>query len=332
TKRKDEFNMLSISLSEMMEGMSGILGEVAEIGLKFSDSAVIVSNTSDEILDSTKGISIAIEEIEQGVVQQAEDTEKCLKDMSNLSDKINQVYSNTYEIEQIAGDTKAIIGEGIVIVDELSSKSKATNDITHIVIDEIEALDIQSRSIADFVKSINEIASQTNLLSLNASIEAARAGDAGRGFAVVADEIRKLAEQTVKASGQIQKIVAEIQNKTKVTVNSARQAEEIVGSQGEALSKTVAVFENISSHVSSLINNLNSISKGIKGIEEAKEDTLDAISNISAVSQQTASSSEEVSATATNQISSVTNLSDSASELAIEAKKLESAIQRFRIK
>jgi methyl-accepting chemotaxis protein len=331
TRRKDEFRILSHSLNDMMGSMRNLIGEVAEVGLKFSDSTKVVSNTSSNFLESTKGISLAIEEIEKGVVQQAEDTEKCLSEMSNLSDKINQVYSSTYEIEQIAGDTKAIIGEGIVIVDELNDKSKASNDITHVVITEIEALEVQSRSIADFVKTINEIASQTNLLSLNASIEAARAGDAGRGFAVVADEIRKLADQTVTAASQIQKIVAGIQTKTKGTVVSAKQAENIVGSQGESLNKTVTVFENINKHVANLVNNLNNISKGIKGIEEAKEDTLDAIRNISAISQQTATSSEEVSATATNQIDSVENLSGSALELAEEAKKLETAIQRFRI-
>lgn len=331
TKRKDEFLVLSNSLEDMMGGMRNLIGEVAVIGLKFGDSAGLVSNTSTDILDATKGIFLAIEEIEKGTVQQAEDAEKCLSEMSNLSDKINQVYSNTYEIEKIAGDTKTIIGEGMVIVDELNNKSKATNDITQVVINEIGALEVQSRSIADFVKVINEIASQTNLLSLNASIEAARAGDAGLGFAVVAQEVRKLADQTLTAASQIQKIVSAIQIKTQGTVVSAKQAEAIVGSQTESLSKTVHVFEGINKHVVNLINNLNNISKGIKGIEDAKEDTLDAIQNISAVSQQTATAAEEVSATANNQIESVEHLSGSSLELAADAMKLEKAIQKFRI-
>lgn len=331
TKRKDEFLVLSKSLTDMMSGMRSLIGNVTEIGLKFATSANAVSDTSSDFLEATKGISYAIEEIEKGVVQQAEDTEKCLLEMSNLSDKIGKVYDSTYEIEKIAGDAKAIVGEGMVIVDELNQKTNATNEITQVVIGEIEALELQSRSIADFVGIINEIAAQTNLLSLNASIEAARAGDAGRGFAVVADEIRKLADQTVTAAGQIQNIVSAIQLKTKGTVVSAKQAESIVGSQSEALSKTISVFESISSHVANLVNNLNNIASVIKGIEAAKEDTLDAISNISAVSQETATSSEEVSSTATNQIDAVEALSNSAYELAEEAKRLEASLQRFKI-
>jgi methyl-accepting chemotaxis protein len=331
TKRKNEFLILSNSLTDMVGGMRTLIGDVAVFGNQVSGSSEILSHTSSEILDSTQGISLAIDEIEKGVVQQATDSEQCLGQMSDLSDKINQVYNNTFEMEQIAKETKMIVGDGIVTVDELNSKSSATTNITQVVIREIEELEQQSKNIANFIGVINEIASQTNLLSLNASIEAARAGDAGRGFAVVAEEIRKLADQSMNASNQITGIVSDIQNKTKVTVDSAKQAENIVKSQMESLSKTVSSFEDINNHVGNLVNNLNNIAEGVKGIEAAKDETLDAVRNISAVSQQSATSAEEVSATANNQISSVDFLSKSASQLAEDAKKLKDAIQSFKI-
>ncbi len=331
TKRKDEFQVLSKGLTDMVGGMRHLIGEVAEVGTKVSESAGELSATSENILGATKDISLTIDEIEKGVVQQAADTEHCSGQMSNLSEKINQVYGSTYEIEQIANDTKSIVGKGINIIDDLRDKTKATNDVTQIVIKDIEALELQSHSIGNFVGIINEIASQTNLLSLNASIEAARAGEAGRGFAVVADEIRKLADQSVKAANEIKDIVTDIQGKTQNTSLTARKAEDIVESQTEALHKTVSVFEEINEHVAKLANNLDIISVGVKGIESAKEDTVDAISNISAVSQETAAASEEVSTTANNQIQSVENLSQSALELASDAKKLEEAIRLFKI-
>ncbi len=332
TKRKDEFRILSGSLSDMASNMRNLIGQVAEVGAKVSISAKKVSETSETILKDTKDISCTIDEIEKGVVQQASDTEQSLEQMTGLSNKINEVYDSTYKIEQIANETKDIVGKGIVIVDELNNKSKATANITDIVITDIEALEQQSHHIEEFVNIINEIAAQTNLLSLNASIEAARAGDAGKGFAVVAQEIRKLADQSMDAVKKIQNLVNTIGDRTRNTVVSAKQAESIVKSQTEALDKAVGAFEDINEHVIYLVNNLDNITFGIKEIENAKEDTLGAIRSISAVAQQTAASSEEVGATINNQVGSVEHLSNSATELAENAKKLEEAIRLFRIK
>lgn len=332
SKRKDEFKYLADNMEHMMERIRTLIGEVAEIGLEFARSSEMVSQTSADILESTKDTSRAIGEIEEGAVQQAEDTERCLYGMSDLSDKINQVFKNTGEIEHIADITKHTVQEGILIVDDLNDKSGATNDITQSVIEEINELNTQSHNIGDFVNTINEIAEQTNLLSLNASIEAARAGDAGRGFAVVAQEIRKLADQTLKAAGQIQSIVSVIQSKTQATVITAKEAEEIVGLQLVSLNKTTELFNNINNQVVNLIENVNDITVDIKGIEEAKEESIGAMSDVSAVSQETATATEEVTATANNQIDAVEQLSKSAINLAKEAKRLEKAIQRFRIK
>lgn len=331
TKRQDEFLILSQSLKGMMEEMRKVIKDVADVGMRVNNSASSLSDTSSNILDSTKNISLAIDEIGKGVTQQAADTEQTSNMMTDLSDQINRVYQNTYEIEQIAKETTNIIDKGIIIVDELNKKSGATTDITHVVINEIEELELQSNNIQNIINAINDIAAQTNLLSLNASIEAARAGEAGKGFAVVAEEIRKLADQSAQASNQIKDIVNEIQDKTRTTASSAKQAKNIVESQMEALGTAISTFENINHHVEKLVTNLNDIADGVKSIESAKDNSMDAISNISAISEETASASEEVSATAIEQINSVEYLSRSADELAEDARILEQSILTFKI-
>ncbi len=331
TKRRDEFFHLAKGIGNMLTDMRKLIGVVQEIGGKVSSSAGGVSENSEKLLTATKDISRTIDDIEQGNVQQASDTEQCLLQMASLSDQINQVYTNANEIGQIANDTKKIADEGIIIIDELNNKAKATTNITHNVIVKIQEFETQSQEIGGFVNIINDIAAQTNLLSLNASIEAARAGDAGRGFAVVANEIRKLADQSVHAAKQIQNIVIMITDKTKDTVNTAIEAESIVGSQSDALNKTIRVFDNINEHVNNLASNLDNISGGIRKIESAKRDAMDAIQSISAVSEETAAASQEVSATAVSQIDSVERLLMAAQELAADAKKLEEAITIFKI-
>ncbi len=331
-KSNDEFMVLSDGVSNMLKSMRKLIGEVQEVGAKVNGLAGGITGTSEELLTAAKDISHTIDDIEKGVVQQADDTEHCLLQMEHLSEQINHVYNNTSEIEKIADNTKSVAGEGKVIMNELNEKSKATANITQNVIYKIQEFELQSKNIAGFVSSINEIAAQTNLLSLNASIEAARAGSAGKGFGVVADEIRKLADQTVQAAGQIQNIVREIAVKTKDTIDTAKRAENIVNSQTIALDKTVQVFDSINNHVNNLANNLNDISRGIQKIETAKKDTMDAIQNISAVSEETAASSEEVSATAANQIDSIERMRAAALELSSDARALEEAIRIFKIK
>lgn len=331
SRRKDEFRVLSGGLSNMIVNMRNLITGVSEVGSRVSESSKILSVTSENILADTKGISNAIEEIEQGVMQQATDTEHSLEQMSGLSDKINLLYGSTNEIGQISSMTKSTVSEGIIIVDDLNDKSRETTDITLVIIHEIEVLEQQIHSIDDFVGVINTITAQTNLLSLNASIEAARAGDAGKGFAVVANEIRALAEHSSNAAKNIQSIVSEIRLKTSGMVKSAKKAEGIVELQAAALKRTVQVFENINQHVGKLINNLNNITLGIHGIEEAKEDTLEAIRNISSVSQQTAASAEMVSGKASNQIASVEHLSKAVNELVEDANKLDEEIKNFKI-
>ncbi|TAH67024.1 MAG: methyl-accepting chemotaxis protein [Anaerolineaceae bacterium] len=331
TKRKDEFRTLGNGMMDMLTSMRKLIGEVQEVGSKVNISADSLSDTSENLLIATKGIAQTIDEIEKGVVQQSSDTEKCLLQMSGLSEQVDKVYNNTGEIEKIAEDTKTVTNKGIVIIDELNVKSKATSDITQNIIIKIQEFEKQSKNIAEFVSIINDIAAQTNLLSLNASIEAARAGEAGKGFAVVAAEIRKLADQSLQAANQIQKVVKDIAKQTKETIDTAMEAEDIVETQTLALTSTNEIFNSINGHVNNLVSNLNNISIGIKAIEAAKEDSIDAIQDISAVSEESAAATEEVSATALNQIDAVERMRNAAAELADNAKILENAIQVFTI-
>lgn len=331
TKRTDEFGIISRSITSMIDGIRALIRQMNVVGTDVNSSANDVTNNIEQLLASTKEISFAIEEIEEGVTTQAKDAEQCLIQMSNLSERINEVYDNTRQIEDIAGATQKITDDGIIAMEELNKTSKATNDITSTIIDSIEDLAVQTQSIGGIINVINEIAEQTNLLSLNASIEAARAGEAGRGFAVVAKEIRGLADQSMESSKRIEKIIEFVRDKTNNTVNSAKEAEDILLTQNSALKQAVDAFQNISSHVEKLIHNLNMITDGIKNIEVSKADTLDAIGNISAVSEESASASEEVGATVSNMVDAVATLNDIAGELKSNAKNMEDAISVFII-
>lgn len=330
-RRSDEFAVLGSSTNGMINNVKKLIEKTKAVSDKVDVSVETVTESARELLAETQKITMAIQEIEHGVIQQAEDSEDCLRQMDNLSEKINIVSENSGKIARIAEETSQIVESGMTSIHELKNNADDTVNITHQVISEINKLKASSQSIGNIIGAINEIAEQTNLLSLNASIEAARAGEAGRGFAVVADEIRKLADQSVNSVNEIRKIVEDINKKTNDTVDIAKRAEDVVEIQGKSLENAEQVFDHIQSQFGELISNLDEITSGIGTIADSKAQTIDAIESISAVSQQTAAASEEVTETANRQLEQVEGLNSAAQDLSNNSEALAKAIDLFKI-
>ena len=331
TRSKDEFMILCESTNQMLGNIRALINKADTVAKALGNASERVGGNSGILLEETKSITTSISDVEKGIVMQANDAENCLTRMDDLSKKIGVVSENTGKIADIADVTKSTVSDGLATIDTLQDKVKATTQVTAEVISNIEDLEKASQSIANIVGAINDIADETSLLSLNASIEAARAGDAGRGFAVVAESIRKLAEQSLNSVNEIRNIVGKIQKQTVDTVEVAKQAEVIVNSQEEALKATIDVFHDIDKHVSGLAENLSQISAGIDAMEGAKKDTLAAIESISAVAEETASAVTEVNEAAGRQLEAVKKLNNESEELIDRSEDLVEAINKFTI-
>lgn len=330
-KRKDEFNVLSSSITNMIGSMKDLILKMTNVSGHVSDSAVQVGTNSEVLLEVTKNITEAVDYINSGISQQAQDTESCLEQMNGLAERINVVHENTDEISEIAQEAQGAIENGMVIVANLGEKVQGTTEVTETIIREIRELNKESIAINSIIGTINEIAEQTNLLSLNASIEAARAGEAGRGFAVVSEEIRKLAEQSGNAGNQIGEIINHIQERLAATIETAGLAGESVAFQTEALNNTVDVFKNISRQVSKLAEDVEKITQSVGGIEQAKDDTMNAIESISTTSNQTESASEELARSTEKQLQAVEVLNDAVKRLQMDAEDLDTSVSIFKV-
>ena len=331
TKRKDEFRILMEEINNTFSNMKDLIKQVVLLSAQVSDASNYVTEATEGFVKSTGDIFLAMSEIEQGIMQQAKDSEECMTQMDDLSKKILTVSDRTEKINNIAESTKNCITDGTEVTKILNQQTKATIDITTEITRGIEDLAAKSKSIGSIISVINDISSQTNLLSLNASIEAARAGAYGRGFAVVAEEIRNLAEQTHIQVNDIKRIVEDIQNNTKEAVKSARKAEEVMALQENAVKNTTYSYAQINESVDNLMFQLQDIIENVDNIEGARVNTLGAVENISAVLEEIAASTNNVNQSSNNQLGAVDTLNQSANNLKDNAGKLVVASQKFQV-
>lgn len=332
TNRRDEFALLYGSCNDMLANIRGLIMEVESVYDALSVSLNKVNTSSTTFSETTKDIQTSVHEIETGVGEQTESATDCLNEMDSLFTKINVVNDNTNEIGSIAASTQVAINSGLTSMDNLNAKTKSTTDITDSVIQTIKELSVHSKNIGQIVNSINDIAEETNLLSLNASIEAARAGAAGKGFSVVATQIRKLADQCLASAGKISNIVTEITETTKEAVNTAQTAEEIVDEQVEAVAATARSFQTLKQRIEKLSEYLESIQSSSKDMESSGSSTLNSMENISAILEETLASVTSVANVTDKQSEALTSLDDASSQLMIRAERLGDAISKFKTK
>lgn len=329
--RRDEFKVLVTNITDMVRNSRNLIVQVLKTTENVSSSTVKLEEASGVLTDSNNQIAYAVDEIDRGLAQQSQDSQNCLFLMEELSQRITRAVELVGNMAAITDNTKKIIGDGMSTMDELKTKSADTTDITRNVALNIRNLEMSLSEIEKFVDMINNIAEETSLLALNASIEAAKAGEAGRGFAVVAQSVGKLSDGTIEAAKQIQSVMDEIRNRTNETVDVAEIAGEIVSKQTDTVSDTIKVFSGMNRYLENLIDELEALEKTIRSMESHRNDTLSAIESISSVSVETAASVSMVNDSLKNQKTMVGNLHDSTIEMETRAEELTEAVNAFTI-
>ena len=330
-KGHDEFQDLAGSATNMITNTKKLVKQVSNATGELEVSAQNVGQASELIHEYSQDITRAIGEINEGMEEQSRHAQECVEKTDILSNEIQEVSHEVERVEKLVGETEGMINKGMEIVQVLGDRAGETTQMTVKVSESIESLRKESEIINSFVATITEITEQTNLLSLNASIEAARAGEAGRGFAVVAEEIRKLADDSAKAAGEIRNNVANITAQTQNSVESASQAKAMVELQTKAVEEVIAVFREMQERMGQLIEGLKDIVVSTEKADGERSAAVAAVKNISDIIEETAGSAETVNDVANKLLNHVEKLSTTASVLDENMEGLKNEISVFKI-
>lgn len=330
-KGHDEFQDLAGSATNMITNTKKLVNQVSNATGELEVSAQNVGQASELIHEYSQDITRAIGEINEGMEEQSRHAQECVEKTDILSNEIQEVSHVVERVEKLVGETEGMINKGMEIVQVLGDRAGETTQMTVKVSESIESLRKESEIINSFVATITEITEQTNLLSLNASIEAAIAGEAGRGFAVVAEEIRKLADDSAKAAGEIRNNVANITAQTQNSVESASQAKAMVELQTKAVEEVIAVFREMQERMGQLIEGLKDIVVSTEKADGERSAAVAAVKNISDIIEETAGSAETVNDVANKLLNHVEKLSTTASVLDENMEGLKNEISVFKI-
>ncbi len=330
-KGHDEFQDLAGSATNMITNTKKLVNQVSNATGELEISAQNVGQASELIHEYSQDITRAIGEINEGMEEQSRHAQECVEKTDILSNEIQEVSHVVERVEKLVDETEGMINKGMEIVQVLGDRAGETTQMTVKVSESIESLRKESEIINSFVATITEITEQTNLLSLNASIEAARAGEAGRGFAVVAEEIRKLADDSAKAAGEIRNNVSNITAQTQNSVESASQAKAMVELQTKAVEEVIAVFREMQARMGQLIEGLKDIVESTEKADGERSAAVAAVKNISDIIEETAGSAETVNDVANKLLTHVEKLSSTASVLDENMEGLKNEISVFKI-
>lgn len=327
----DELGRLARGFNAMTLALRGIIGEVMA-------TSTTLASSSQELTASLEGTKTAVNQVAQtsteishGAEQTSKNIEKAANTMKDLAQAMEQIQAGADQLANNSKEMGNVAEEGSRAVGKAVDKMNIINDSVVKSGEVIQELGVRSQKIGEIVEVITAIADQTNLLALNAAIEAARAGEQGRGFAVVADEVRKLAEQSQTAAKEIADIIQDMQNGTQKAVHTMESGIQEVAEGVNVVRDAGEVLEKIKAAAKEVADLVNNIAQIIKVQTGNSNEVAKAITEVAVIAEETSAGTQNAAAATEETLAAVEQLADSAENLAKIAQNLQSHVASFKV-
>lgn len=330
-KRKDEIGNINRAILKVKEELLQMLTVIKEQSNELSASSDILHKDTDVTTDHVSQVERAVDEIAEGAGGQAEETQKATEAIILMGNMIEETANDLETINQNAVSVKKRGETTIETLKELEKINKQARDSIDIIYDQTNVTNESAQKIKEAIDLITDIAEETNLLSLNASIEAARAGDQGRGFAVVAAQIQKLAEQSNDSARQIENIVLSLITDSDKAVQTMNEVKEIMQKQTENVAETDSQVMEVIHEVEQSIKAIGAVTVKTEKINETRASVVDTVQNLSAIAEENAASTQETSAAVTQVSSIIAGIADNAKHLKDISVELDNSMKVFQV-
>ncbi|MFD0050108.1 methyl-accepting chemotaxis protein [Actinomycetes bacterium NPDC127524] len=328
---KDEVGRLSGSIGEMVKNLNGLITNIHDTSSYLAASAEELSANASETYDYSMKVSDDVAKVAKGNEITLRTTEESAAAIEETAYGIQKIAGSSFIVSESSTLTSREAKDGNHIIQRLIQQMSLINTSVNQIGSAIIKLNDNTTKIDDFVRIISDIANQTNLLALNAAIEAARAGEHGKGFAVVADEVRKLAEQSASSATQITELIRDIQQDSASSISVMEEGEENVEAGLKLTNEAGEVFKRILDSAEEVAMQIHEVSAASEQISASSEEVAASVNEMKATAQSTSEFSGRVSDATYEQLSSMEEIKATSNSLGKTAEELQELVGKFKI-
>lgn len=331
TKRKDEIGALTVAFQQMMDNLKLIIQNILDNSVRLKDTSNQLFNNTNEVKEGNQQIAITMTGLLDGADGQVGAANQVSQTMNNFTTQIQEASDKGTELSHSSNKVIELTNSGYHLMSESEEQMDTIHQGVMESIEKVKGLDLQTKEISKLVQVIQEIADQTNLLALNAAIEAARAGEHGKGFAVVADEVRKLAEQVTGSIGSIVGIVEGVETESNETVIALQHSYSQVAEGTKKIKSTRETFNEINQSVLDMQTQILHISENLNVIFKQGEEINHSLEHVVLIAEESSSGVDQVSASIQQSTSVMDEIVVSSESVAKLAEELNRSVEHFKL-